>query len=133
MSERIWMGIVVALSVAVWGARAEATTPPQFRNITVTGYVKRSQPSRDTSTTKFLLTHPARKTARAVGTSGEYEVVPEYRLRRHNAELEKFIDHEVEISGLAPMSAPEPDASSPLESAPKLIVTKIRPIASTCR
>src|SRR5690349_17864680 len=105
MNQTRWAG-VLAVVTALSSAVMLNAAPREVERMTVTGCLIRAEPSRDVSTTKFLLTH-TRRPEHAVGTSGhavrDADVASIYRLADNDAVLSKYANHRVELSGTAPV------------------------------
>jgi hypothetical protein len=160
MQTKLWSGaLLIAVGAAMSAAKVLGETSADQVNVMFTGCVQRAEPSRETSTTKYLLTDVVVARAVAVGTSGsttttapdtttarttaptdtttiaveQVDVAPEYRLDGDDAELLRHMDQKVEITGSAPAQFAPYDSSTAVENAPTLAVSAIRTIASNCR
>jgi hypothetical protein len=160
MQTKLWSGaLLIAVGAAMSAAKVLGETPSDQVNVVFTGCVQRAEPSRDTSTTKYLLTDVVVAPAVAVGISGgttanasdtttarttaptdtttiaaeRVDVAPEYRLDGDDTELLRHLDHKVEITGGAPAQFAPFDSATAVENAPTLAVSAIRTIASSCR
>jgi len=126
----------MALGFALSTVLVFANSPREKAKITVTGCIRRSENSRDTSTTKFLLTHAELNAPATVGTSGKVDsnlaVAPEYRLKGDYSKLLKLMDTRVEISGIANTDFAEFGPATALVSAPKLAIETVRELSSSC-
>jgi len=146
MQTKLLSGVLLlAVGAAMSADKVLGDAPADPVTVIVTGCVQPAEPSRETSTTKYMLTDVGAAPAVAVGTSGsttaaapappveQVDIAPEYRLEGDDAELLQHMDQKVEISGSAPAEFAPFDHSTAVENAPQLTVSAIRTIASSCR
>lgn len=142
--------IVFGLAAALVAQTSPAPPTSQSdaaKSITVSGCIQRAAqaPTGTTGTAgattqsepKFLLTSASISGSGTTGTAGSVpsstSVASEYRLDSDDAKLTPHIGHKVEVSGtVEPATSATQAPTASAANAPKLKVTSVKMIASTC-
>ena len=117
---------IVTITLAAVVSAAHTSHSTEIKAVTVTGVIDRTNYSRYTSRTPFLLTH-----AEIAATNTASDRTPcateasTYRLVGDDAKLVRLVGHKVRITGTAPATWPRFDLDNASTDAPKLAVSSV--------